>query len=227
MRVYPVIHVTDVQQVLNQARTALRHDIDGLFLIDHDADDHRLTNCVLAARQAHPDVFLGVNYIRRTAAQALRIMTRQIGAALPLVDAIWADNSGVQLDGDESILQDLRSARAEIGWQGIHFGGIAFKYQPPVPATQLPVLATLAAQHIDIPTTSGPGTGREVDTAKLRALRQGLGDHPLALASGVRPENASLFVGLVDHVLVSSGVCDAQDRIDEHRLGDLLAAAHA
>ncbi len=42
MRIYPVIHVHDLDQVSEQVEVARRHPISGVFLIDHDADDIRL-----------------------------------------------------------------------------------------------------------------------------------------------------------------------------------------
>jgi hypothetical protein len=41
--VYPVVHVGSVEQVLHQVRKAMRYPVDGVFLIDHDADDRRTT----------------------------------------------------------------------------------------------------------------------------------------------------------------------------------------
>lgn len=220
MHVYPVIHVQDLDQVLSQVRLAQRHDVDGIFLIDHDANDARLSACVNAVRDAQPELFVGVNFIRRSAAQALRILHEEIGHTA--VDAIWADHAGVDLEGPTAALRDLTTARSEVGWTGQHFGGIAFKYQDPVPPSDLPDLARAAAQHVDVPTTSGPATGQEADLTKLQLLRQGLGSHSLALASGVRPDNAVSFMGLVDHVLVATGINDERDQIDESKLDRLL-----
>lgn len=222
MHVYPVIHVYDVDQVLHQVDVAQRHDIDGVFLIDHDADDPRLSFCANAVRQSHPQLFLGVNFIRRSAAQSIRILHNAVGHTQ--VDAIWADRAGVGVNGPGPALDDLVIARAETQWTGLHFGGIAFKYQEPVAPNDLPQLASEAAKTIDVPTTSGPGTGQQIDQTKLRLLREGLKGHPLALASGVRPENIALFKGLVDHVLVATGINNEHDQIDRTKLDRLLTA---
>lgn len=221
MHVYPVIHVRHVEQVLEQVEVARHHDIAGVFLIDHDADDARLIRSIIAVRRNHADLFLGANVIRRSASQALEILAPHFPDGIPL-DALWSDNAGVALDGDDRAFCTLGSARERTGWDGLHFGGIAFKYQSPVSDADLPRLGELARRHVDVPTTSGSGTGKAADTHKLVALRVGLGDHPLALASGVTPDNIHSFLGFVDHILVSTGIADSNDRIAPEKLASLL-----
>jgi hypothetical protein len=215
MKVYPVIHVETVPQVVRDARTAAEHPVDGVFLIAHDADDARLVEAFLAVRTDFPDLFLGVNFIRRTRREALEIL-RQRGVDSTTIDAIWADSADLDGASDEG----SSAADAE---GPVHFGGIAFKYQQPVPLEELPALGERARQQIDVPTTSGFGTGEAADLERLRALRNGLGDHPLALASGVTPENVSEYADLVTHVLVATGIASGEGGIDAHKLAKLLS----
>ena len=46
-----------------------------------------------------------------------------------------------------------------------------------------------AMPYMDVVTTSGPGTGKAAAPEKIRTIRQAIGDKPLAIASGVTPEN--------------------------------------
>lgn len=230
-RVYPVIHVAGTAQVVQQVRVAFAHEVAGVFLIDHDSDDARLMDSISAVRDIYPDAFLGVNFIHRSAATALHILAGRFGDDIPL-NAIWSDNAGLSLtDAPEGGVGEevtaLAAARTHTGWQGLHFGGVAFKYQVPVPPAQLPALGRLARQYVDVPTTSGPGTGQAVDVTRLRALREGLGDHPLALASGVTPANVADFVEFVDHILVSTGINNRADLIEETKLVELLSKVQA
>ncbi len=220
-RVYPVIHVADANQVLEQVSVAARQSVAGVFLIDHDADDDRLNDCIQAVHAAYPQLFLGANFIRRSAPVALEILAQRFGTKIPL-DAIWADSAGTAAEM-EARAHSLDAARRGTSWGGLHFGGVAFKYQTEVPYDELPELGRLAHKFVDVPTTSGPGTGQAADATRLKALRSGLGDHQLALASGVTPDNVGGFTPLVDHILVSTGINNMYDRIDEGKLASLLS----
>ncbi|KQU01964.1 hypothetical protein ASG56_20830 [Rhodococcus sp. Leaf7] len=207
MKIYPVIHVHEVD-VHREVDIARQHDVAGVFLIDHDRDDARLMAAVAAVTHAHPGFFVGVNVIRRPLAAAIGVLESAFGDDLP-VDAIWAD------------FIDLDAPPAPTHWRGMHFGGVAFKHQPPVPLGDLPSVGAAARDRADVVTTSGEGTGRAADPVRLRALREGLAGRPLALASGVTPDNIVDYRGLVDHVLVASGIAGAEG-MDEHKLATLM-----
>jgi predicted TIM-barrel enzyme len=58
---------------------------------------------------------------------------------------------------------------------------------------------------MDVVTTSGPATGMEADDRKIGTFRNATGDAPLALASGVTPENAGRYAE-ADAFLVATGI---------------------
>ncbi|OMQ23884.1 MULTISPECIES: hypothetical protein [Rhodococcus] len=224
--IYPVIHVSDVARVREQVRIATRHDVSGVFLIDHDGDDRRLLDSVEAVRCDHPDLFLGVNVIHRDIMDSLTVLAARFPTDIPL-NAIWTDNAGIDVASGIDPFPQLQQKRTETGWTGTHFGGIAFKYQNPVPDADLPALGELAARYVDVPTTSGAGTGHPAPITKLEGLRAGLGDHPLAVASGVSASNIQSICKNVDYALVSTGINNESDEIDESKLAELLDRARS
>ncbi|MEM6422211.1 MAG: adenine phosphoribosyltransferase, partial [Pseudomonadota bacterium] len=78
----------------------------------------------------------------------------------------------------------------------------------------------------DVVTTSGVATGQEAALDKIAAFREGAGDRPLALASGVTPENAAQYRA-VDAFMVATGINRSGDfyTIDPAQLTALLAVA--
>jgi predicted TIM-barrel enzyme len=84
--------------------------------------------------------------------------------------------------------------------------------------------ARLAVNLGFIPTTSGHSTGVAADPSHVEAMRKLLepGD-PLAIASGITPENAELFLPFVSHVLVSTGVSSSFHEFDPAKLRALVA----
>jgi len=97
-------------------------------------------------------------------------------------------------------------ARRRREWKGLLFGGVAFKYQREVAPDQLGRAAAAARPFMDVVCTSGPGTGKEADVGKIAALRAGLGDGALALASGVTVDNVASYLPHVNAFLVGTGI---------------------
>jgi predicted TIM-barrel enzyme len=78
---------------------------------------------------------------------------------------------------------------------------------------------------MDVVTTSGIATGHEAEGGKIADFRAGLENAPLALASGITPENAARYGRDVDCFLVATGINRDGDfyNIDPARLDALLA----
>jgi predicted TIM-barrel enzyme len=87
--------------------------------------------------------------------------------------------------------------------------------------------ARRAAPWIDVVTTSGPGTGKAAAPAKVRAMKEALGEHPLALASGVTPENVTDYLPWVDGFLVATGISYTFEDLDPARVRDLVRIVRA
>jgi len=116
--------------------------------------------------------------------------------------------------------------RRTSGWAGLYLGGTAFKKQREVRPERFETAARIAARFMDAVTTSGAATGRSAEVSKIRAFRNGCEDQALAVASGVTPDNAGAYAGLVDAILVATGINRSGDfyNIEPMRLRRLLAA---
>jgi predicted TIM-barrel enzyme len=170
-------------------------------------------------RARHPGLWVGVNLLGYTPEQALR---RGLSACGGRLDGIWADDARIDEDADsQQEAQAFVAARRQLGWTGLYFGGVAFKYQREVPAAKLGRAAAIAADYMDVVCTSGPGTGQEAQVDKLAAMREGMGAAALALASGVTAENVGRFLPHVDAFLVGTGIERRFGVLDPDRVGEL------
>ena len=168
--VLPVIHAATESQVLASAEIARSADADGVFLINHLGSCDQLFSMYAAARAQHSDWWIGINCLDLTALELLA----EVGED---VDGVWADNADVDERRDtQPEAEAARRVASDRGWAGLYFGGVAFKYQRPVP--DLERAARLARDYMDVITTSGPGTGQAAEPAKIAAIRTGGGDHP-------------------------------------------------
>ncbi len=229
--VLPVIHVRDAAQAVRNAGVAIEAGAQGVFLINHDFPREELVPILGEVRARFPSLWLGVNFLAVTGRDAFPVLGRLQAEGVE-IDAYWADDARI----DERAATDgqieaaaIAAAREESGWTGLYFGGTAFKKQRPVAPADHETAARTAAGWMDAVTTSGVATGRAADRAKIAAFRRGCGDAPLALASGVTPENAAGYAPEVDAMLVATGINRPGDfyEIDPARLRRLLAATRS
>lgn len=223
--VTPVIHVQDRDQTLRNVAHVVRLGAPGVFLINHDFPVAEFLPILRAVRTACPDLWIGVNFLAQPGRVAFPILG-QLATENCEIDAYWADDACM----DERVTtqteaEAIAAIRSASGWRGLYFGGVAFKKQRPVDPALHEHSARIARPFMDVVTTSGVATGQATDLSKIKDFRRGLGGTPLAIASGITPENAADYAADVDCFLVATGINKAGDfyNIDPARLADLLA----
>lgn len=196
--VLPVIHVTDLKQALSNTQIATEAGVDGVFLINHCSNHRELFDVHAGVTAGFPDLWVGVN--------CLDLSPPEVFARVPQgLAGVWVDNAMIdeesQMQPDAEVVQ---AAQGLSGWQGLYFGGVAFKGQRAV--ANLAAAARSASRYMDVVTTSGPGTGRAAAPDKIRIMKEAIGEHPLALASAVTPENVGDYLPFADCFLVATGI---------------------
>jgi len=223
--VTPVIHVLDAGQALRNLDIVDAAGCPGAFLINHDFAVEPFLPILKEVRAARPDLWLGVNFLDQPGDVAFPILGR-LAAEGCRIDAYWADDARIdERTPEQTEAEEIATARVRSGWDGIYLGGVAFKKQRPVAEADHAKAARLSVPYLDVVTTSGIATGHEADVSKVRTFRDAIGDAPLALASGITPDNAARYCGLVTWFLVATGINFAGDfyNIDPDRLDALLA----
>ena len=223
--VLPVVHAQDRTQVVRNAQIAVREGAHGVFLINHDFALEGLLPLVREVRDRYPSLWLGVNFLGVTGEGAFPVLGDLERAGCP-VDAYWADDARIDERTDVQREADaIAQARRTSGWSGLYLGGTAFKKQREVQPEHFEAAARTATRYMEAVTTSGVATGRSAEVSKIEAFRRGCADQALAVASGVTPDNADAYAGLVDAILVATGINRAGDfhNIEPVRLRRLLA----
>ncbi len=232
MKVYPVVHINHDPSVAPvQANKAFELGADGIYLIDHmDVDPSILFHTFNQINKDHSDDFIGVNMLGYRPSGALVTIERALedGELDRAPDALWTDDikNDAQV-GDAMSLKEYLTAARRVRL----LGGVAFKYTRSF--TEEPQAAAQEAirmrPHVDTVVTSGAGTGLPPSVAKIRAMKNALGDEPLAVASGISLLNMHRFAGLVDEVLVASSVETEpySGEFDEAKLKAFIDKAHA
>ena len=227
--VTPVIHVLDRTQALANIAHVARLGASGVFLINHDFAVQDFLPILRDARQCCPNIWMGVNFLAQPGRVAFPILGRLADEGC-MIDASWADDAC--MDEREPIQTEavaINNIRVASGWNGMYFGGVCFKKQRPVDPALNEYSARLALPFMDVVTTSGVATGQATDLTKITDFRRGLGDAPMAIASGVTPDNAIQYAADVDCFLVATGINRPNDfyNIDPARLAALLDLTRA
>jgi len=221
--ILPVIHVVDEDQTAANIDHVIKAGLKGCFLINHDFGVDPFLPIIEAIRGRYPDFWIGVNFLAVTGLQAFPILAR-LGAGGTRVDAYWADDARIDEASDiQTEACEIDSMRVQCGWNGLYFGGTAFKKQRPVDPKDYASAARIAGDHMDVVTTSGIATGQSADLGKLETFREALPDRPIALASGITPDNAGDYA-MVDCFMVATGINFEGDfyNIDPARLARLV-----
>ncbi|MGR3512942.1 MAG: BtpA/SgcQ family protein [Paracoccaceae bacterium] len=219
--VLPVIHVLETERTLRNIDVLTDEGATGCFLINHDFDVAAFFPIIREVRAARPDLWMGVNFLAVTGLNAFPQLA-ELQREGCRVDAYWADDARIDERIDDQVeARAIQAARA--GWNGLYFGGTAFKKQRPVDPNDFGKAAALACDWMDVVCTSGLATGVEADDSKIATFRAAMGDKPLALASGITPDNAHRYAQ-VDSFMVATGINydDNFYDIDPKRLRRLL-----
>lgn len=206
--VLPVVHVTSLEQALRNVGIAQQAGADGVFLIGHDLWWTALSAIHVEVKEAFPDFWVGVNFLDLTPEQALRVGSgRKLHSdelRIP-TQGIWTDN--------------YSHAPRPDNFNGLSFGGVAFKYQ--IQPTNLVLNSQDAKQYMDVVVTSGTGTGKAPNVEKIKTMKEAIGDFPLAIASGITTKNVVDFLPYADCFMVATGISSSDDELDPG-LTDLL-----
>jgi hypothetical protein len=217
--VLPVVHVESEHQARNNADLARQAGADGVFLINHFSDCEDLLDIHRKVSEDHPDWWVGVNCLDVDPPDLFELVSDRVAG-------IWVDNAGVDERRDEQPLaEEATVARERSGWKGLYFGGVAFKYQRPV--EDLTRAAQIAVRHMDVVTTSGPGTGIAAACEKIAAMKEAVGDFPLAIASGITPENVGDYLEVADCFLVATGISRSFTELDPVKVRSLVEQVSA
>ena len=220
----PVIHPISRADALRAVSVAHSLGVRGVFLIDQGMSERDVLVLARMVREAYPTMWIGLNLLSRTATKTL---TTTYNRELR-VDGIWSDWAGIEenrvVGSSHPVAETFMNARRAASWDGLYFGGVAFKYQREVAPSDLGAAAEMSVPYMDVLCTSGPGTGHAADIEKVRALRAGIGDHAMALASGVTPDNVRSYMPYVQAFLVGTGIEQRLGVLDPAKIEALLRA---
>lgn len=204
--IIPVIHMINFNQVHTNVKICMKCGIEKVFLINHHVSPADLIDTALEIKKLYPNLWVGINMLGVTSQNALS--TDWEG---DIIDGLWCDETVSSKDAENW---------RDSSFKGMFFGGLAFKYQPQ--PKDLKEACKESALATDVSTTSGPGTAKAAAIEKIKSIREYLGDHPMAIASGVSVDNIEDYNGIADYLLVASSITSKSEMIIEDKLIELI-----
>ncbi len=217
-RVFPVIHVVSKKQCLDNIKICVEAKTDGVFLINHHSYCNELLDIYKYARELYPNLWIGLNCLDLAPWQAIENMPED-------VNGLWSDNAYINENkSQQPYAEETLNVTKQKNWKGLHFGGVAFKYQRYV--EELEKAVEIAKNYVDVITTSGDGTGIAADIIKIERMYYAAKGFPLAIASGITPENIELYLPISNAYLVATGISKDFTTLDPVRTKELINIVH-
>ena len=223
--ILPVIHVLSHEQTAANIDILIDAEVSGFFLINHDFDLEQFLPIIQSIREQYSDLWIGLNFLAVTGRKAFPVLATLAEQGCR-IDAYWADDARIDEHQVQQIeAKEIQNIRQQAGWNGLYFGGTAFKKQRQVSPADYAKSAQIAGGFMDVVTTSGIATGNATEISKAATFRSALPNTPIALASGITPENAAKY-GMVDCFMVATGINITDDfyNIDPEKLAMLISA---
>ncbi|MCC7522904.1 hypothetical protein IT407_03850 [Candidatus Uhrbacteria bacterium] len=219
-----VIHVDNEEQASENVDIAFNQGADGVFLINHSMSAGSLRDIYCKIRSARADEWIGLNFL---GAPRVRLFN---GLVPGDASGVWTDNAGYGEAQDPLfVTKSLHEIRqnSKHAMKCLYFGGVSFKHQHDTDNIESACkAASSCVPYVDVITTSGTKTGEPPSVEKIIAMRQAIGKHPLAIASGMTPENVHPFLPHVDAFLVATGISKSFTELDPERVRAMAKIVH-
>lgn len=216
MKIIPVIHHLTNELSIQNAEICAKENAYGVFLISMTGDNDDLPMLAKVIKSKFPNLKVGINLLGKTAIDSVEL------SALVGLDMTWSDNPIITSSGVSEEAIDIKSMIK--GTEHMFFNSVAFKYQR---SESNPGTAAEFSKNCGfIPTTSGKATGAAANLEKIMDMKVAIGNHPLAVASGLDPENIKDFVAHLDFGLVATGISKNFHELDQEKLRLIIERAN-
>lgn len=208
--IIPVIHFESDAQAMRNAERVFDAGCEGVFLIHMDGENELLAPVALRIKSRWPHKLVGINYLGMDPAKAI------LANVANGLDMTWTDMQLTHSSAEPWTQAKMIQTALVKCPSHLVFAGVAFKHQWPEPQPEL--AARMAGKFGFVPTTSGSATGVAAEVEKVVRMRQALRDAPLAIASGITPENVHEYAPYLTHILVATGVSESFYEFDYEKL---------
>ena len=187
-----------IDRAVEEARIYLEEGLGGFIVEDYhgDLEDVR---AVLNVFSGNPTIPMGVNTLKNP--YLAFELADEYGAEFVQFDAIQASDGSAENNHrfNEEKYLERRDRYPKI----VVLGGVRFKYVPPT-GRSLEEDIVEGISRCEAIVTTGPGTGVETPTEKLKSFKRIMGDFPLVVGAGVNDKNVREQLEVAEAAIVGS-----------------------
>lgn len=207
-----------LRAAINSIDQALGGGADGVLLCNLNGSSAEISLALaLGVRADRADIWVGLHLLDLPAAQALHF------PGVRTLNGLAEENAGVSTGNDleyEDAREAMGEARTNFRWAGLHWGGLD-------PAALNNRALSRASSFVDVVTLRGARSSTHVPATALAAARAALGDHPLAVGSGVTAANCESYLPYADAFIVCEALESEPGVVDRARVAALAALVHS
>ena len=186
-----------LRRAQEETRCYLENGVEALVVENYFGSAQDCEMVLAWLQREYPQVIYGVNILgdyRKAFELAERYNARFIQ-----IDSVCGH---LKPKDDEKYAADLNECRSHS--KAVVLGGVRFKYQAVNSGRTVEEDLLLGMQRCDAIVVTGEGTGKVTPMEKVCMFRETLGDFPLVLGAGVRPETLKDTLAHCDGMIVGS-----------------------
>lgn len=212
MKIIPVIHHKTELLSIKNAEICAKNKSYGIFVISMDGDNFGLAALSRRIKLEFPELKVGINLL---GCSALDSVYEGLNYSL---DMTWSDFpivTGSYITPEAKLIEEeIKTTRH------LFFNSVDFKYQKAEPNIHQAVLNSQLLGFV--PTTSGQATGKAADLSKIKSMKDSLKEYPLAIASGLTPDNVNEYSPYIEYGLVATGISEDFYTFNELKLLEII-----
>jgi hypothetical protein len=221
--IMPVLSCNNIEHFQQNITLLVMHcynKIGGIWLSCSNCSVDVIKQTYTWIKNVYPSLWVGINLVGETIIKMLEF----IQEFKP--DGIWSDRSYITDEEIQNIPKIIIDSFKRSNWNGLYFGGTLFKYVKQ--DGDVNKILENSIKYMDVLTTSGNGTGIEINKEKIEKIYNQVSEKILvAIASGITSDNILRLSKTCDIFIVGTSITDKNSNIIINKLTELYNALNA
>ncbi len=193
--------------------------IGGIWITSSNSDVKIISDTLKWCTDNYPSLWVGINLVGESIINVLEFIFEN------KPNGLWIDNSYITDTMYQNIPDIIIDQFKKANWNGLYFGGTLFKYIQQ--KGDVNKILENSMKYMDVLTTSGNGTGIEIEKQKIMDIHQVCSNKiKIAIASGINEKNIYELSKYSDIFIVGTSLYDDTFNILDEKVISLYNKLH-